>query len=269
MASTSTAFTVSGMALTGNETVRVLVALSSSGPWTEVGTAESDANPVTASDGTEFFPFTTTVTVPTEQWDGNRCQGAITYLKVRNSVNWDLPTVNETSPNGKPFFDCFNDEMEFNGRTAISAILYCDAPDSPVTHVTVPAAGTPFDYTGSVTISTMAQADQWVCLRDLTGDLNIPSSGLEQIELPVLESVTGDASLVYDRPGLTYLEPTRTIALPALSTVGGDLNLSSPAAAPSQIIQFRVGLDALTSVGGSVDISAHAFNTDLYGLRNL
>jgi len=190
-------------------------------------------------------------------------------LKVRTSGNYDLPTIDETSPNGKPFLNCLNDEMEDNGRSAISAILFCDSPNSPVTDVSVPAVGAPFDHVGSVTIANAVQAEQWVCLRHLTGDLNVPSSSLEHIDLPVLESVSGDANLVYDRPGLSYFEETRRISAPLFNTVGGDLNLSSPAATPNQVIQYRIGLDALTSVGGTVDVSAQAFNTDLYGLSNL
>ena len=82
-------------------------------------------------------------------------------------------------------------------------------------------------------------------------------------------SVTGDVDLAYTRPGLQFNESTRPVHMPALTTIGGHLNISSPAAIPNQVIFMDVGLDALSSIGGDLTISVQTSNVSLSGMGAL
>lgn len=266
--STQSSVTVKGMALSAGELITISASPTASGPYTDITTTTAGNQAYTASDGTQFYAFSVNVVVPDEAWAGNDCEGSTTYLRATAAAGYSLPTFDATAPNGKPWLTCLVDEIN-GGRSSLSSILFCDSPDSGRVRLTVPGAGVPYDHTGDLTLTTAADASSWVCLRNLDGDLTV-ASGLEAIHLPVLESVSGDVSLSYDRPaGPGYYQDTRAIEFPALTTIGGSLSADSPAPAPSQIIQYRLGLEAVSSLGGNLSITADAFNTDVYGLGNL
>ena len=265
---TATQVNLHGMALKPNEQLKVFVSPTDHGPWTQRQTVKSGTSPYTAADGTDFYAFSTSLRVSAADWTGDDCAGGETFVRVISSDGFALPTFDAISPNGKPFLTCLDDEMAL-GHSALNAIATCDSPQSPLLRLSVASSGVPFDHVGDVLIETPADAAMWVCLRHLTGALSVPSSGLEAVMLPALESVSGDVSLSYDRPGVDTFEDTRPIHAPNLATIGGPLSLTSPAPMASQVVTVRVGLDAVASIGGDVTLSVDASNTTLYGLGSL
>lgn len=260
----SDAVSIRGYSMTAGDAVAVYAAPTPSGPFERVGTAISDTTAVTL-DGVRFYEFQVDLTVDREHWGGDACVGRETYLRAYSVAGYYLPTFDAVTPNGKQPHVCVADELTA-GVSVLNAILACDSPDSPNLRLAIAGQGVPFDHVGDVQIQTASDVAQWTCLRNLTGNLTIPDSSLPGFALPRLASVSGNLDVTYTRPGQSYSEPAREIPMDTLRSVGGDVVLRSPAPTPSQIIQVRVGMPQLASIGGDLAIDIDTFNVTLRGL---
>ncbi len=269
LASSSSTVSVSGYTIVANDTISIRASASSGGPYTQIATTVSSGSPITLSDGQSYYAYSASFVVPSEYWTGDACNGAETFVRVHSTGSgYTLRTFDDLGADGQSVPDCFVDAFDDTG-SSIVAILSCDSPTAPTLHLTSAGAGTPFSHVGDVTISSAADITTWTCLESLDGNLSVPDSTLTEVILPVLASVTGDVSITYPRPGLYYLEYTRTTELPALTTIGGTLSIDSPAPIPSQVITLDAGLDALTSVGDDVVVDIDTFNASMTGLDAL
>ncbi len=267
--STSQTVSMNGYTITAGDTISIRAATSPSGPYVEIATTVASNSPITLVDGQSYYAFSVSFTVPSQYWTGDACLGQETFLRARSvGLGIDLRTYEQLAADGQSVPDCFTDYLDSSG-SSLAAILYCDSPDSPNLRLHTAGAGAPFGHVGDVTIANAADLDAWVCLENLTGDLTVPDSTLDDIVLPVLGSVTGDVTLTYTRPGLGYFESTRTMSFPMLTNIGGTLTIDSPAPIASQVINLDAGLDALNTLGGDLIVDVDTFNCDLDGLGTL
>lgn len=238
------------------------------GTYATVGEARTGSSAVVLDDGTEWYHYSVSVVVPPELWTGDACTGKETFIRVRGLGNVILWTFDQVAPDGKDPVDCMIEARERLGDT-FQAAAACAAKEKLAARVEVPGSGAPFDHVGDVTIATQADQAQWVCLRSLEGTLSVPDSSLPLVELPVLESVSGNVELAYSRPGLKSTEKARRIWMPALTTIEGHLDLDSPAALPNQRVTVDLGLNGLEQLEGDLGVDIPAFNVHLKGLSSL
>ena len=92
------------------------------------------------------------------------------------------------------------------------------------------------------------------CTTRIVGSLTIDDGVDLDLALPLLEEVTGDVTLVYERgPGV--VEPMEDIDLPALHTIGGSLSLQAPGPAGNNVSSANFGLPAVGRRGVEVEIA--------------
>lgn len=125
-------------------------------------------------------------------------------------------------------------------------------------------------HNGDLTIDNAASAINARCVGTVTGNLTIAEAPRTlNVDLPVLTSVAGDASLSFTlRRDVTLLD-RRQVSAPVLSSVGGNLTLDAhyPDLPPAGV---NMGLNALTFVGGDVEVSTgHGPLQGLAGLTTL
>ena len=273
LSGTGEAVKFQGYTFTPGGTVEIQASTSPSGPFSTIATAVAQTNPYTYPDGFKVYYFTTTSAVPFPNWQGDDCVGRQTYIRVMTTSGVNLPTLDETAPNGKPVFTCIQDEVN-NGVPTVTAIFKCDSPESPVLRLNTQANTTkPTQHTGNITIATAADEDQWACLEQLNGNLTIPKLGPDDVTLNYLTQVTGDVTVTYDRfvvPSSGGVEGSYELHAPALQTIGGDFVATSPLIGPpgpqSAVI---LGLDGLQTLQGDLRVQVDTFNMQLTGMAGL
>lgn len=156
----------------------------------------------------------------------------------------------------------------FGGNDIVNATIGCQSPDAPIARITRTATTT---HVGNLVVSTQVQADSFACVAVIDGSLTVADDPSElSITLPNLVEVTGDVDVVISRdPAANYFyPPMRSIDAPLLATIGGSLDVDV-LGNTGDILDVDLGLEALTSLGGGVDVSITTFNVDLAGLDNL
>lgn len=152
----------------------------------------------------------------------------------------------------------------------LGAAFECVSPDSPVARIHALAGGMgPSTIEGDVLIDDPTDADALACVHTIDGSLTIDDGVVEEISLPSLVQVTGDLTIVYERP-LGVVVSAERVHLPLLETVGGHVDLFSPnPPAQSQNIAMRFGMPSLTGVGGDLTVQIDSFNCGVHGLQAL
>lgn len=260
VASANTPVTFRGYALGPNQVIRLRSSADPSGPFTEFATTRSSGSGVALANGDTVYPWSIETTV--SGWSGTPCAGQEVYVRV-HAGSFDAFVFDDAAG-----LLCVTGEIAEQTPT-IFAFAECASDASPNLHLTKPAADGPTIHKGDLTVVTPADAANWQCLETVYGDLVVDESDLSEISLPALETVTGDVTLVFTREDMGFWPAVRVIDLPVLASIGGSLFIESPAPIPSQNVTLDVGMDALTSLGGDLDISVESFNVDMGGLQSL
>jgi hypothetical protein len=244
--------TLAGYTLAANQTVVIESASAPAGPFTPFATAKSSWQGTL----TGGYRWATGAVIP--GWSGGRT-GQTVHVRARLETGGRIPILLYTYDNaveggGQSGFACILEALA-NGENALFAAFDCRSPESPVVTLSAPGASTcecPTSFTGSAVVNDAESAARFACLESLDGDLLVARSYLTAVSIPSLHTVTGDVTLDYT-PDPAYqpqTAPSRTIALPALATIGGDLLLR--ATAPALGAGYPLGLAAVTSIGGGV-----------------
>jgi hypothetical protein len=111
--------------------------------------------------------------------------------------------------------------------------------------------------------------EAWECLTVLNGDLNVPASdAFRTVSLPNLTTVNGDVSIDYTYAGEAPPNDSRIIDFPLLTTVGG--NYSSTGVVNSLITNtVDLGLEAVTTVTGTISVGVRSTNLSVHGFDAL
>ncbi|MEM7157953.1 MAG: hypothetical protein AAF799_34245 [Myxococcota bacterium] len=260
----------SGYTLNPGDTVSIQYSTSPTGPWTEITTATTSSNGVLFG-GVDMYRFSVRAEVP--GW-ASTASGYETYVRAHlASAGFTLITFDTAATSGTVSgIECVLDAVINNGDDVITAVGNCSSPDSPVVEMTAPASSTcpcpsGVVHVGDVSITAAADLDTYRCVEVIDGNLEVPANATFDVQLDQLAEVTGDLTLDYDwiGAGPTYV---RTIDLPALATVGGDLGVHwDDIATANPTLGF--GLDAITSVGGDITVDVHSVNYTMIGLGSL
>lgn len=269
VAATDQPITVRGYWLVAGTTMQILASASPTGPFNQVGTAVTQRNGYTYPDGVRVYFFETVVTVPPRHWVGDECTGRQTFLRVKNGPVWTVPSLDAVAPSGQTPFACIQTRVN-DGWSTFDAIDYCKSPDSPNVRMFTAASTGPATHVGDVTIATAADEKYWSCLETLQGNLTVSALGPDDVSLPRLQQVNGTVSVVYDRfPLIAGEEASYLFAVPGLTTITGDFVAHSPAINPTNWGRVALGLDALTTLQGNLQIQVDAGNVSLTGLSSL
>ncbi len=125
----------------------------------------------------------------------------------------------------------------------------------------------PMAYAGSLVIDSPVAATTHRCVSSVSGSFSVaghPRMGT--IGFPQLSVIGGDANLVYTMGNYQLHGDRRSIDLPVLTSIGGNLVIDAhyKEIAPTA---FSVGMPQLTTIGGSIDYYAN--NGSLSGLPAL
>jgi hypothetical protein len=256
----------SGYSTVANQTVYIQAARARTGPFTTLGTAVTGSSPVNYG-GMQLYYFSTTRTIT--RWESTDATlrtyvRAVIYPTGSFQSPMYLTTFDAQPPTGSTPTNCIAARVN-SGDTLMEATNYCASDDSPIAELFAPAQSTcpcsNTSYTGTLVIDDANDAASFVCLQSLTGSLTIADSAPETVPLPSLTSISGSATLHYERPLTGQQYKRRAINLPSLTSVGGDLTIFgrdtiSVSATPA-------GLHAVTFVGGDLTISLYGVHPNL------
>ncbi len=269
IASTATQVTFSGFSPLASTPVEIEVSSTKNAGWTQIASTLSSAQATTFWDGTKMYAFSVKATVPANQWAQDSCTTSETFIRMRFSPSFFLPTFDHESISGVAPLDCLR-ARQLAGDGFFTAVDACNSPESPVARVRAHADHTTGTYVGNLTIDDAGDVATHGCVQAVQGDLTIAGPWTLDVAMPALQSVSGDLSVDYPRqPNETHPE-VRAAQLPALTTVGADLILTSAhPGGGSQIVSMPYGMNALTTIGGDIDINVETFNTSASGFSAL
>lgn len=150
-----------------------------------------------------------------------------------------MPTFDHSSVSGVAPLDCMR-AQQLAGDGFFAAADACDSPDSPLARVRANADHTTGAYLGNLVINDAGDVAAHGCVETVQGDLTIAGPWTLDVTMPVLQIVSGDLTIDYPRePNETYPE-VRGAELPALTTVGANLALTSaPPVAAARLCTYR------------------------------
>ncbi len=247
------------------------------------GAANSSIHIVAAGDPTDAFEefvsfptdgsggFVGSEIVPLAYWRPmcDEVGGWETFLRGDNAEgSGSLGTFDDASITGVDGQDCIAGYIAEGNWTG--AFFHCVSPDSPYVRIHASAGGTGVSsIDGDVLIDSPADAEDLACVQIIYGSLTIDDGVVQDLILPSLQEVTGNVTIVYERSGGVFPD-VESVELPALHTIGGDLDLLSPnPPGESQNISLDLGMPALASIGGDVAIEVESFNCSVRGLDAL
>lgn len=260
----------SGYTVNPGDTVSIQYSTSPTGPWTEITTATTSSNGVLFG-GIDIYRFSVRAEVPGWASTGG---GYETYVRAHlASSGFTLITFDSAATSGTVSgIQCTLDAVINGGDDLVTAVTNCASPDSPVVAMTAPSSSTcpcpsGIVHVGDVTINAATDLDTYRCVETIDGNLEVPANATFDVQLDQLAEVTGDVTLDYDWIGAGP-DYVRTIDLPSLATVGGNLDVHwDDIVTPNPLLDF--GLGAVTSVGGDITIDVHSVNYTMLGLGAL
>lgn len=192
-----------------------------------------------------------------------------TFLRADNAEgSGSLGTFDDPSITGVDGQDCIAGYIAEGNWTG--AFFNCISPDSPTVRIHASAGGTGVSsIDGDVLIDSPADAEDLACVQTIYGSLTIDDGVVQDLSLPSLQEVTGDVTIVFERSGGVFPD-VESVALPALHTIGGALDLLSPnPPGESQNISIGFGMPALINLGGDLEIEIASFNCSVRGIDAL
>ncbi|MCG8588608.1 MAG: hypothetical protein MJE66_04890 [Proteobacteria bacterium] len=233
-------------------------ALRPGGPFQSIGVSVGPGVPVVIN-GASLFEFEAMASIPTELWR-DTCDGRETFVRARGGslilTTYDNPSIAGAEPE-----ECIAD----NGGFFPFAAIAC-ASDTPPVRLVAPGPGTT-DVVGDLEIASPHQAADYACVESVDGDFVVRDESLEDLSFPALTSVTGSVELTYAyQPNASI----RSIDLPSLASVGGDLQLRFPDSGSGGFsLSADFGLPALASVGGGLRLDTAAPGTTIVNYDGL
>ena len=258
IATKDTAISISGIGPV-NESVIIRAAATPTGPWFDVAELNTDASG--AYNGSEVVPVTAWMPLCTAGG------GYETFIRADLQAGGSLATFDD-APIGSTGMDCVAGYLADDN---LAGVTNCVSEDSPVARVVALAGGTGASFwNGDVVIDDPSDVDAIACVETILGSLTIDDGVVEDLSLPRLVGVTGDVTMTLERPVGVFVD-TEIVHLPALASVGGtiDLWMPQPAGAGIQTIAANFGMNALTSVGGDIELQIDGFNCTPYGFAAL
>lgn len=261
--------TFSGYSNQPNQTVYLQAAPARTGPFTTLTTVATGASGYSYA-GTTIYPFSKPAIITA--W-GSTDSTLRTYVRavIYPTGSFQSPvyltTFDADPPAGSNAASCINGRVNA-GDTLNDAIVFCASDDSPIAELTAPAVSTcacsPSTHVGDLVIANANQAATHKCLTALTGSLTVTDAAPEHVAFPNLTSISGHATLHYERLTTIGANPvyyTRVIDLPALTSIGGDVALTGRTI--ESVSGTPGGLHAVTSVGGDIRITLHGTNPNV------
>jgi len=184
-------------------------------------------------------------------------------------AHWELlDTFDAQTPIGTSPIDCMYQRMQA-GDTSLQANDYCKSDEAPVVEVIAPADTTcdlctEVNVAGDMVIDSARSAARYACTETIGGNFTVTSAAPELFTLPELESVGGNIDFDYSVPVVQYNSTyyrRRFIELPVLETIGGDANLYAKRTDGTKAVPN--GLDAVTSVG-DITITVYDANPNVF-----
>lgn len=294
LASVDAAVAFNGFLPNASGSVQVRASASPSGPfvaWPGSSTTAS-ATPYffsvpDGSGGTmQIYRWTINVAVPEASWGSETgadgCNVKATYVRAYtgpyNLYSFDVQS--DTYPGAA---SCLLSEF-IDGEGILTALEACRSPDSPIVRLEAPGDTV---HDGDVVITNQAQADALGCATTIDGNLTVAPPSPTTIDLPLIEHVTGDVSLSLpvEGPPMGPFQEIRCgsavpstvesvitrVHLPALTEVGGSVDVDAPSSGVGTTFgeRIEVDLNALTTLGGDLSLSFETPAVSPCGLSSL
>lgn len=258
-----------GYAPAPSSPITIEASSTGTGGWTAIATALTSAQPTNFGDDVQLYYFTVRVPIPADRWAPDGCTTSQTFIRMRYAQRFFIPTFDHEQVSGVHPLDCVQDEQD-GGATFMQALSACASADSPVARVRAADNHGTGTYVGNMTIDDPSDLQTYACVEQVQGSLTVAGPWTLDVEMPLVQSVTGNLSIEYPRQPNQTTPIVRAPQLPALTSVGADLTLNSPhPGGGGQLVNIAYGMNALTSVGGDLGISVQSFNTSASGLGGL
>ncbi|MFT3926198.1 MAG: hypothetical protein QM778_26875 [Myxococcales bacterium] len=185
------------------------------------------------------------------------------------------------APEPAAYEECVKDQLH-KGIPLLEAQHFCRAHEPP------PRPDPSNCFTGDAVIDDASDVATFAPFSEIHGALRVLSGAPNVVSLPNLTRVTGDVELVYssyrpEPPPMSASYPAmrcgairqvtadvRVFQLPQLTTIGGDLTMEQENSFSGISTQpIELGMDQLTSLGGSLSISIGQFGGSPCGLTGL
>lgn len=251
--STSSQVAFTGFTGGPNSPIEVRASSSPTGPFLpfEGNTTTGSDVPLPTEAG-DFYIFHFRGHIPGDRWT-TECAKRMTYLTGRSN-GITLQTFEE---NG---LTCLSETIAETGNI-VTALDTCRSPDSPVVQVVADGPA----HRGHVVIHEPSDAHPFLCTNSIRGDLTVDLSLPGVVELPNLEFVNGDVTLVLPiqlewdyRDERCGESPSHTksskVDLSNLEHISGDLAIVVPTIGDVglEYSGIEVGMNALTRLDGSL-----------------
>jgi hypothetical protein len=247
------AVSFSGYALLPRQRVE-LESRNAGGTFETFATTRAESSPLVLDDGTRLYPWDVAAVVP--HWHGSGCDSAaeVRAVGVVGRIRKPLFTFDESGA------QCVNNALNA-GTPFMQAAETCAAELNSSLQLRA-GAGT---ITGDVQITTQAEADALACATIIDGNLTVrPAAPV--VSLPNLQQVTGNVLIEVEDPGPSF-STAEQADLPALHTIGGNLQFHHLDGAYG--VTVNLGLPALTSLAGDMELLLSSFNGQNSGPANL
>lgn len=231
-----------------------LQARDAGGRFETFAVTRAERAPEVLRDGSRIYAWQVNAVVP--HWHGSGCERRAELRALGKVIGRSVPLFAYGAEAG----ECLQDALD-RGTPVVRAMRECAA-----------VSGGTFELfsgstkLGDVTVTTQAEADALACVKRIEGSLTVqPVEPL--VQLPVLAEVTGDVLIEVEDTTSEMFSPAEVVELSMLSSIGGTLRFHHLNGMYGSDV--RIGLPALTTLPGDLELALSSFNGYNKGLDAL